>query len=137
NNRDIKDVFGPLQECAHRKLIDQRRRTLGTLAGNSPIGAATVRERVLSSAFGTLSNVHDDRCANWLECSISKLQAHPPADEARFQHRAAPSGTVDRDRYWFGTENRVARDQRLVPALIEDGVGTILSLHLQDRPRRE
>src|ERR1051326_4868251 len=65
-------------------------------------------------------NVNDHGRADRFKIRVAEFQPHPAADEARFQHRPAPRGPVDGNRHRFGTKDRVAGNQRLVPAFIED-----------------
>lgn len=66
---------------------------------------------------------------------MAELETHAATDEAGFEHRSAPSGSVDGDRNGLGAKYRMARDQRLVPTFIKNGVKAIFGSNLQDRSR--
>jgi len=109
---DFENVLGLLEETAHTRLIGQFRSILGCFAG---------------------ANVYDSGRADGFVVRVSEFQVHPPTDEAGFQHRSTPGGTVDRDRDGLRTKHRVPRNDGLVPPLIEDGVCVIQRLDAQYR----
>src|SRR5207253_501723 len=99
------------------------------LATKGLIGS-TCRNWQLRQRRAVFVNFQDPRGTDRLKIGVAEFQVHAAADEPRFQHRAAPCGSVDRYRHGLGAKYRMPRNQRLVPALVFDGVGVVLSLHL-------
>src|SRR5262249_25952023 len=68
---------------------------------------------------------------------MAKFEVHPAADESMFQHRPAPRGPMDRNKHGFGTEHRVAMQQRIALAATDQRVDPILGFDFYNRSPRE
>ena len=68
---------------------------------------------------------------------MTDFQAHAAADEAMFQHGAAPCGAFDNDQDWLGAEFRMAGDHRPALATDHDCISTVLGLDAQHALRRK
>jgi hypothetical protein len=66
-----------------------------------------------------------------------KFEVHAAADEAKFEHGAAPGGPRDRDQHRLRAIKRMAGDKGLVITEHDGGVAVVLSIDLQDSPGRE
>ena len=109
-------------------------RSRGILDSISSRRPASLQRRDVAPP-GRLSRtyVQNHGSADRVELRVAKLQPHAASDETGLEHRAAPTGAVNRNRNGLRAKHRMARDQRLVPTLIQDGVRAILGSEPPER----